>query len=248
MRTTLERGRFETASPVQGTENVQQHIVPLNEVGDRGLGIRQPQLDTRRRVKAKSAPPTLDPRAKSAWRRRAEQELAIALLEGLRTGLGGGDAVEGNGNVEPEEDEEASSSEGSPRAGGDPRGPGDDSRGPGGGGRGPAAARLAVPASGSGRGPGGGERGPSDEERGPDGDPRAILTAIGLGGDPRTRSDGDPRGLGGDPRGSGGDPRGFGGKGRGPWDVKAGRIETSPMKRKRVKNRRSDLLEARVLA
>ena len=67
---------------VQGTENVQQHVIPLGEVGDRGLGVarRQPQQETTTRVKVKSALPSTDPRAKTAWRRQAEEELAVLFL------------------------------------------------------------------------------------------------------------------------------------------------------------------------
>ena len=153
-----------------------ERLVPLNEVGDRGLGMarRQPQLETTRRVKAKSAPPSLDPRAKLAWRRQAEQELAIALLAGLRQGLGGGEAEEGSRNAEQEEGEEASGPDGSERGpGDDPRGPDGDPRGPGGGGRGPGGG-----ASGS----GGSACGSSGDPRGSGGDPGG--SAVPGGGNP----------------------------------------------------------------
>ena len=102
-----ERTFRERITYVQGTENVQQHIVPLAEVGDRGLDMarRQPQLEMTRRVKRvlksdlRSAPPTADPSAKAAWRRQAEEELAMALLAG-RGDLGGAAADEDNQNAE----------------------------------------------------------------------------------------------------------------------------------------------------
>ena len=140
-------GERPAASYVQGTENVQQHVIPLNEVGDRGLGMarRQTQQETTRRVKAKSAPPAVDPRAKATWRRQAEEELAMALLAGLRGDLAGpGDEANNqDAEAEPSSSSRGGSNNSEPHglgdpgsSGGDARGPAGDLRGPGGDSRG----------------------------------------------------------------------------------------------------------------